>query len=255
MAEQIQNQKETEIQEKMKNPETGLAEGLKELWEKTDDAEPIYAMVMCTDRFDLLKICDAAKKNAEKTIDNETLNEKLWSDEGWKDEQHIFNHLLDIRLFSENGEVRWFRSTVNRPFVYREKLNDPEDEKDKDGKLLYWDEEQFLDIDDARTEARRELEKTDKLRLEKNQVLTMGGGMYSLPVTSYMKSKRKEREKDDNSTIVNSIDTEKCVSNESMYKNLKIKIRNYLDYDEIGQCYIKDWRIVGFRKNDGQYTE
>ena len=247
MAEQVQ--KEIETQEKMKNPETGLAKGLKNLWENTNGAEPIYAMVMCTDRFDLLKICDAAKKNAEKTIDDETLNKKLkniWSDEGWKDEQHIFNHLLDLRLFSENGEVRWFRSTVNRPFVYREKLNDSE--YDKDGKLLYWDEEQFLDIDDARTEARRELEKTDKLRLEKDQVLTMGGGMYSLPVASCRKSKRKEREKDDNSTIVDIIDLKERASDEAMYKDLKIKIRNYLEYDETGQCYIKDWRIVGFRK-------
>lgn len=254
MAEQVQNQKETEIQEEMKNPETGLAKGLKNLWENTNGAEPIYAMVMCTDRFDLLKICDAAKKNAEKTIDDEMLNEKLkniWSDEGWKDEQHIFNHLLDLRLFSENGEVRWFRSTVNRPFVYRKKLNDSE--YDKDGKLLYWDEEQFLDIDDARTEAKRELEKTDKLRLEKDQVLTMGGGMYSLPVTSYRKSKRKEEK--DNSTIVDVVDEKECASDEKIHKNLKVKIRNYLDYDEIGQCYIKDWRIVGFRKSDKQYTE
>lgn len=248
MAEQVQNQKETEIQEEMKNPKTGLAKGLKNIWKKTNGAEPIYAMVMCTDRFDLLKICDAAEETIEKA-DEEI--KKLWGDE--QNDQHFFQHLLDIRLFSEDGEVRWFRSTVNRPFVYRKKLNDSE--YDKDGKLLYWDEEQFLDIDDARTEERRKLEKTDKLRLEKDQVFTMGGGTYSLPVASCRKSKRKEKEEKDNSTIVDIVDLEERASDEAMYKDLKIKIRNYLEYDETGQCYIKDWRIVGFRKSDKQYTE
>ncbi len=49
---------------------------------------------------------------------------------------------------------------------------------------------------------------------EKNRVRATGGGCYNLPLNNM--------------------------------KDVKVKIRNYIGYDDIGQAYIKDWRLAGF---------
>lgn len=54
---------------------------------------------------------------------------------------------------------------------------------------------------------------TEKLQAD-GYVLATGGGKYKFPI--------------------------------AIYGDMKIKIRNYVSYDENGQAYIKAWRLVGF---------
>lgn len=67
-----------------------------------------------------------------------------------------------------------------------------------------FDEEQYLDIDTVQSE---------KLFSGEGKVKATGGGCYRLPLSGY--------------------------------KEVKVKIRNYLGYyEETGQAYVKDWRLV-----------
>ena len=72
--------------------------------------------------------------------------------------------LLEIRCFDESGEFHAARSTVDSEFSCREITDD---EKYADG---YFDEAQYLDIDDKRTAADNE-----------GWTYATGGGKYHLP--------------------------------------------------------------------------
>lgn len=117
----------------------------------------------------------------------------------WND---IFEHGLDIRIFSGDREDRFFRGTIANEFYYR-KLDDVYKTVVPD--VDYFDELQFLDIDEAATQ------KLNKA----GTVQAIGGGRYQLPV-------------------------------EKLH-NAKIRIRNYLSYeDKTGRAYVSDWRCVEF---------
>lgn len=117
--------------------------------------------------------------------------------------------LLDVRVYDSKREVRIFRSDIGRAFRGRS-LND---EKETPDEQDYFDEEQYLDIDDKASE---------KLFVSEGKVQTTGGGKYHLPLPGF--------------------------------RNAKIQIRNYLGYyEESGQAYVKDWRIMGlFQEGDGK---
>ena len=77
-------------------------------------------------------------------------------------------------------------------------------------KDFYFDE-QFLDVDTTRSDINNGL------------VRAIGGGCYIMPLESILNNTNKD------------------------LGNIKINIKNYLDYDDCGQSYITDWRIVSIK--------
>lgn len=127
---------------------------------------------------------------------------KHWpmSPEEQKDLQQKEEKLLDIRIFNKEKELRMFRGDIGRKFRGR-MLEDTE-------AVLhgqeFFDEEQYLDIDDRRSAG---------LFAREQKVQATGGGCYDLPLSGFA--------------------------------DAKVKIRDYLGYyEESGQAYVKDWRLV-----------
>lgn len=153
------------------------------------DTVSVYEMRMLTD--EPVEIRELKKDDIKKEL-NELYkldaNQKVW----------------EIRIFSELGEVKWFRTSLDpdEALKYREQINDQNLKPDQ-----YWDVEQYLDID-TKQSVSKNLDGTVT-------VYATGGGSYTLPEMNN-------------------------------YNDLKIKIRNYLDYGQDGSLYVKDWRIVGF---------
>ena len=120
------------------------------------------------------------------------------------DREKLYNKAIEIRMFNEEEEVKWFRG-ADQKLGCRE-INDRENPVDS---FSFWDEWQYLDIDDSRSDP------------EKGAAYATGGGKYELPLRDY--------------------------------RDIRIKIRNYLDYEEdTMQVYISDWRMVGFSKEKGE---
>lgn len=126
------------------------------------------------------------------------------------DYRELYERGLEIRIFDEKGEDKWFRASIEKEFKYR---NITDKKKESDSSNLYqWDEEQYLDIDEKRTE-----KAIQEGSIENGKVFATGGGEYSLPIENY--------------------------------KNQKLRIRNYLREDtDTGALFVKDWRMVGFGK-------
>ena len=136
------------------------------------------------------------------------------------DFDELFRHGFDIRVFSEKGELHLFRASIDKDFCARLVLDEDID------KEKYYDQDQFLDIDTTKSDKLRELAKTtthvpqtiqiDKDKSDKLQKLAVatGGGEYHLPISNL--------------------------------NDAKIKIRNFVKYDEVGRAYVSDWRIVNF---------
>lgn len=102
------------------------------------------------------------------------------------------SHLLEVRVFTEEKELRIMRPTIADTFTYR--LID-----DTAGDYDHIDEDQYLDIDD------------DKKSSGMSYIAT-GGGAYTLPIENAE----------------------------------KVRIRNYISYDEQGIAQITDFRIVKY---------
>ena len=86
--------------------------------------------------------------------------------------------------------------------------------------MLIQNKEEF--ITGFRQAAIQELDSNEqKSKPEKGIAYATGGGRYELPLKDY--------------------------------RDAKIKIRNYLEYEEdTMQLYISDWRIIGFSKERGE---
>lgn len=113
---------------------------------------------------------------------------------------------LEIRVFDEKREAKWFRASIDKKEFGFRLLDDDFLKKDS---LHIWDESQYLDIDDKRTK-----EAIKKGEIQKGTVFATGGGKYPLPLEKY--------------------------------KNAKIKVRNYLGEDpDTGELYVEDWRLIG----------
>ena len=147
-----------------------------------------YVFIMTTENIDF---CKASKEAYE----SDAKKEKL------------FRQGLEIRIFDEKSERKWFRTGIDKAFSFRRVTDDEETEKDR---LHWWNESQYLDIDTDRTKKER-----DNGKLDKGEVYATGGGKYPLPIEEY--------------------------------NDTKIRIRNYLgEDDDTGELYVKDWRLVGF---------
>lgn len=84
------------------------------------------------------------------------------------DRDELYEKAMEIRMFNEYEEVKWYRG-ADRTLLCREK-NDREDVLDP---LFFWDEWQYLDIDDQRS------------RPEQGIAYATGGGRYELPLKDY----------------------------------------------------------------------
>lgn len=131
-------------------------------------------------------------------------DEILWENwplnpEGKKLFQEKEGKLLDVRVYNSKREVRVSRSDIGREFRGRS-LND---EKDVPDKQDYFDEVQYLDIDDTASEM---------LFASEGKVQATGGGRYPLPLPGFKNAKIRIR-----------------------------NYLGY--YEETGQAYVKDWRL------------
>ena len=120
------------------------------------------------------------------------------------DREALYKKAIEVRIFNENEEVKWFRD-ADRKLRCRE----IDDRKRNMDIFTFWDEWQYLDIDERRSKP------------EKGIAYATGGGKYELPLNDYT--------------------------------DIRIKIRNYLEYEEdTMQLYISDWRVVGFSDEKGE---
>ena len=131
-----------------------------------------------------------------------------------------YRKALEIRMFNKRQEVKWFRASIDKKLQCRSIADEEEDMASGNGTIGespdYWDEYQYLDIDERRSD------------FAKGQVYATGGGAYPLPLAGCTAVDGKAGGFTD-------------------YKDIKIKLRNYLRYDpDTKRVFIPDWRLVGF---------
>lgn len=137
-----------------------------------------------------------------------------------------YQKALEIRVFNKDEEHKWFRCSIDKLFSYRV-IKDEKTPNEEE----YWDEYQYLDIDLKKSKA-----------MSGDFVCATGGGVYRLPL-----SELQDLEK---TTSAKEILEEK---KEKVLKDVKIRVRNYLDYEEsTGQLYISDWRVVELKTKEMQ---
>lgn len=143
-------------------------------------------------------------------------DEILWESwplrpEGRKSFQDKGGKLLDVRVYNSEREVRVSRSDIGREFCGRS-LNDEREAPDKQD---YFDEVQFLDIDDKESE---------ELFASEGKVQATGGGRYPLPLQGFKNAKIRIR-----------------------------NYLGY--YEETGQAYVRDWRLKDlFQEGDEEHN-
>lgn len=118
-----------------------------EKWKNEIQVSHGYAVIMCTDCFEVMEYPQ------EET--------EIFLAENWKE------RLLDVRIFDSKKEYRMFRGDVGKPFsetILDDRLGD------------YFDDEQYLDIDAKRSA---------NIFTENKKVKATGGGSYSLPLTDF----------------------------------------------------------------------
>ena len=81
------------------------------------------------------------------------------------DRDELYEKAMEIRMFNEEEEVKWFRG-ADQKLQCRER-KDQEDQMDP---LFFWDEGQYLDINEQ------------KSKPEKGIAYATGGGRYELPL-------------------------------------------------------------------------
>lgn len=101
-----------------------------------------------------------------------------------KELRELAQNGLEIRVFDEKREAKWFRTCIDKKFGFR-LLDDDVLKKDS---LQVWDESQYLDIDVKRTK-----ESIEKGKIQNGTVFATGGGKYPLPLETYKNAKIKIR--------------------------------------------------------------
>lgn len=113
-------------------------------------------------------------------------------------------NLLEARIFNETCEYKLMRTDIGRTFSVR--VITAEDEKEGKRYGDYYDQKQFLDIDNKNSR--------ESFRQNKCVSTTGGRGQYKLPIDEFD-------------------------------ENAQLTVRYYIDhYPETGQARIFDWRIV-----------
>ena len=158
-----------------------------EAWKQKVRITDGYAVLMLTDRFlvDRYPLSD----------DTERLIESFFEQK-----------LLDMRVFDQSVEYRIFRTDAGGDFRFRVLPDEGEE---------YFDESQYLDIDEPRSKESFEQGK---------EVRATGGGSYHLPLEYYQ-------------------DAKVIVRNYIAYD------------ENSGQAYIRDWRLAGFERGSKYAVE
>ena len=127
---------------------------------------------------------------------------ETWPLEGEKKQQFREGEgkLLEVRVFCEQKEVKLSRGDIGKAFFAPRVIDDTAEERE------YFEEYQYLDIDEKRSK---------ELFEQKKCVRATGGGIYHLPLENYKNAQL-------------------CIHNYFKY------------YTETGQAYISDWRLAGF---------
>lgn len=115
-------------------------------------------------------------------------------------------HLIELRIFTDSYELKISRLDIGSAFSWR-CINDDEFKK-----VLSNEPDAFLSLFVNRTFDEEHYLDIDSTKSNGVNYTTTGGGKYTLPIENAE----------------------------------KIKIRNYLEYDENGIVIISDFRIVGF---------
>ena len=121
-------------------------------------------------------------------------------------------HLIELRIFTTDSELKISRLNISEDFRWR-CIDDPAFEQ-----TLHSETDEFL-----RQFKNRVYDEEQYLDIDSNKsnglcYVTTGGGSYTLPIENAE----------------------------------KIKIRNYLEYDENGIVVISDFRIMGFSKKGSE---
>ena len=190
----------------MRNMEEELQEKKfqKSLSDMADEMGNGYVLMMLTDEFAVRKLQDIKEQGKK-----------------------LYRKALEIRMFNDMQEAKWFRCSIDRPLrcrVIKDTAKEPDFTGDGgDGKrpLRYWDEYQYLDID------------VPGSSFEEGRARATGGGFYPLPLKG----------------CADVDDPGKTISS---YCDVRIKLRNYLRYEEdTGRVSVADWRLVGFTAKEG----
>lgn len=115
-------------------------------------------------------------------------------------------HLLELRIFTSDMELKISRLNIGEDFRWRY-IDDPAFEQ-----VLYYEADEFLHQLKNRVYDEEQYLDIDSNKSNGLCYVTTGGGPYTLPVENAE----------------------------------KIRIRNYLEYDENGIVTIPDFRIIGF---------
>ena len=132
-----------------------------------------------------------------------------------KELRELAQNGLEIRVFDEKREAKWFRTCIDKKLGFR-LLDDDVLKKDS---LQVWDESQYLDIDVKRTK-----ESIEKGKIQNGTVFATGGGKYPLPLETYKNAK------------------------------IKIRNYLGKDPDT-GELYVEDWRLVGLVEGEKEKGE
>ena len=125
-----------------------------------------------------------------------------------KELRELAQNGLEIRVFDEKREAKWFRTSIDKEFGFRPLYDDIL----KRDSLHIWDESQYLDIDDKRTK-----EAIKRGKIQEGTVFATGGGKYPLPLERYKDAK------------------------------IKIRNYLGEDPDT-GELYVEDWRLTGLEE-------
>lgn len=115
-------------------------------------------------------------------------------------------HLMEMRIFTEHDEIKLTRMNIGTDFIWRY-IDDTAFEK-----ALAEEDNEFLGVLENRVYDEEHYLDVDLTKSSGTNYTTTGGGPYSLPVE----------------------------------KAEKVRVRNYLEYDDNGIVVISDFRIVGF---------
>ncbi len=160
-------------------------------------------------------------------ITTDKLKFDYWNSEATKREGRDWiesnkKRLLELRIFSEEAEYKAFRGDIGHDLRFRE-IGDDEEQPDEN----YFDEDQFLDINIKTASKETDDKKMYSYASDTEDCwevrTTTGGGPYTVPLENL-----------DNACII---------------------VRNYLKYyDDSGQAYVSDFRLVELLNKESKNT-
>ena len=161
---------------------------------------------------------DFIKKTKERFKDEKNVYSIIiWSDafkvmtfSEFLDKVTTDDKVLDVRVFNDVRELRIFRDYKDNKFNNIVEISDKENDDTENGAVFDRNKKRCFSYDDEQF-----IDYDVKRSHTEGMRKATGGGEYAFPI--------------------------------EIKEKTKLIIRNYVDYDEQGQAYIKAWRVVGFK--------